>query len=69
MTALPAEFSGKKWEAKLLELARGIIQHGYGQLTFSSSVISGNKQKIVIQAGQEYIFFTEPTLTNAPTTR
>lgn len=59
MTAI----SDQKWEAKLLELTRGILQHGNGQLTFSSTEIKGGERKIIIEAGRRYVFFVQPDLT------
>jgi len=54
------------WERKLLESAREIVRHGHGQLSLSSTVIAGSRRKVIVEAGREYVFFVEPTLTSAP---
>lgn len=54
-----------EWRAKLLEMAADLVRHGHGQMTFSSTVIGGDRRRIEIDAGRRYVFFEPAPLTNA----
>lgn len=66
MTTSPAAFSGQKWEAQLIELARELVSYGEGSLTVSSTVIHRDMRKVILECGRTYIFYVKPKLTIVP---
>jgi len=48
----------QKWEERLLERARKIVQHGHGEMTMTA-VESKGKTKIIIKAGEHWMYWVE----------
>ncbi len=49
----------EEWKAKLIELAEEIAGHGFGTMTFSATTTSGDRTKIIINAGRSYVFLSK----------
>jgi len=39
---------------KIIEVVRGLVEHGFGEATIRISIQKGNKRTIVIESGKSY---------------